>query len=127
MIRAIQQYCEESSQPVPETPGQIATVVYQSLADCYRKALLNLEEMTGEKYDALNIVGGGANADYLNQLTANRTGKTVYAGPTEATAIGNIVCQLLSLGVFASVEEARACIFDSFSIKTFIPEGASAI
>ena len=83
--------------------------------------------MTGEHYDALNIVGGGANADYLNQLTANRTGKTVYAGPTEATAIGNIVCQLLSRGVFSSVEEARVCIFESFFIKTFVPEGKTSI
>jgi rhamnulokinase len=83
--------------------------------------------MTGEHYDALNIVGGGANADYLNQLTANRTGKTVYAGPTEATAIGNIVCQLLARGVFSSVEEARTCIFESFSIKTFVPEGNASI
>lgn len=127
MIKAIQQFCEETSQPVPETPGQLATVVYQSLADCYRKSLLNLEKMTGEHYDALNIVGGGANADYLSQLTANRTGKTVYAGPTEATAIGNIVCQLLSGGVFSSVEEARASIFESFSIKTFVPEGNASV
>ena len=127
MIEAIRQFCAETSQPVPETPGQLATVVYQSLADCYKKSLLNLEEMTGEHYDALNIVGGGANADYLNQLTANRTGKTVYAGPTEATAIGNIVCQLLSRGVFSSVEEARVCIFESFSIKTFVPEGNTSV
>ena len=127
MIEAIRQFCAETSQPVPETPGQLATVVYQSLADCYKKSLLNLEEMTGEHYDALNIVGGGANADYLNQLTANRTGKTVYAGPTEATAIGNIICQLLSRGVFSSVEEARVCIFESFSIKTFVPEGNTSV
>ena len=127
MIEAIQQFCVETAQPIPETPGQLSTVVYQSLADCYRKSLLNLENMTGEHYDALNIVGGGANADYLNQLTANRTGKTVYAGPTEATAIGNIVCQLLSRGVFSSVEEARACIFESFSIKTFVPEGNASV
>ena len=127
MIEAIRQFCAETSQPVPETPGQLSTVVYQSLADCYKKSLLNLEEMTGEHYDALNIVGGGANADYLNQLTANRTGKTVYAGPTEATAIGNIVCQLLSCGIFSSVEEARACIFESFSVKTFVPEGNASI
>ena len=127
MIEAIRQFCAETSQPIPETPGQLATVVYQSLADCYKKSLLSLEEMTGEHYDALNIVGGGANADYLNQLTANRTGKTVYAGPAEATAIGNIVCQLLSRGVFSSVEEARVCIFESFFIKTFVPEGKTSI
>ena len=122
MIGTIKEACAESGQPVPETPGELATVVYQSLADCYRKSLLNLEAMTGKTYPAINIVGGGANADYLNQLTANATGKTVYAGPTEATAIGNIVCQMLACGDFASVAEARACIFDSFAIKTFVPE-----
>lgn len=122
MIKAIQASCAASGQPVPETPGQIATVVYQSLADCYQRSISSLEAMTGEIYDAINIIGGGANADYLNQLTANATGKTVYAGPTEATAIGNIACQMLSCGDFTSVLEARTCIFDSFSVKTFTPE-----
>ncbi len=122
MIEEIRNACRESGQPVPETPGELATVVYQSLADCYKKSLRNLEAMTGKTYPAVNIVGGGANADYLNQLTANATGKTVYAGPTEATAIGNIVCQMLACGDLPSVAEARACIFDSFAVKTFTPE-----
>ncbi|MBP3210884.1 MAG: rhamnulokinase [Oscillospiraceae bacterium] len=122
MIEEIRNACRESCQPVPETPGELATVVYQSLADCYKKSLRNLEAMTGKTYPAVNIVGGGANADYLNQLTANATGKTVYAGPTEATAIGNIVCQMLACGDLPSVAEARACIFDSFAVKAFTPE-----
>ena len=122
MIKAIQVSCAASGQSVPETPGQIATVVYQSLADCYQRSITSLEAMTGETYDAINIIGGGANADYLNQLTANATGKTVYAGPTEATAIGNIACQMLSCGDFTTVLEARTCIFDSFAVKTFTPE-----
>lgn len=122
MIGTIREACAESGQPVPETPGELATVVYQSLADCYKKSLSNLEAMTGKTYPAINIIGGGANAEYLNQLTANATGKTVYAGPTEATAIGNIVCQMLACGDFSSVSEARSCIFDSFAVKTFTPE-----
>ena len=122
MIGTIREACAESGQPVPETPGELATVVYQSLADCYKKSLSNLEAMTGKTYPAINIIGGGANAEYLNQLTANATGKTVYAGPTEATAIGNIVCQMLACGDFSSVSEARFCIFDSFAVKTFTPE-----
>ena len=121
MIRTIQEACRESGQPVPETPGELATVVYQSLADCYQRSISQLEAMTGKTYPAINIIGGGANADYLNQLTANSTGKTVYAGPTEATAIGNIACQMLACGDFSSVSEARACIFDSFAVKTFVP------
>ena len=122
MIDTIREACRESGQPVPETPGELSTVVYQSLADCYKKSLSNLEAMTGKTYPALNIIGGGAKAEYLNQLTANSTGKTVYAGPTEATAIGNIVCQMLACGDFKSVAEARSCIFDSFAVKTFTPE-----
>ena len=121
MIGTIREACAESGQPVPETPGELATVVYQSLADCYKKSLSNLEAMTGKTYPAINIIGGGANAEYLNQLTANATGKTVYAGPTEATAIGNIVCQMLACGEFSSVREARSSVFDSFAVKTFTP------
>lgn len=122
MIKAVQDWCEKSGQPVPKTPGEIAAVIYQSLAECYKKSIVHLEQMTGEIYDAINIVGGGANAEYLNQLTANATGKTIYAGPTEATAIGNISAQMLAFGDFTSVEEARSCIFDSFAVKTFRPE-----
>ena len=122
MIKALQDYCEKSGQPVPKTPGELSTVVYQSLAEDYAKAIKDIEQMTGEKYDSINIVGGGSNAAYLNQLTADKSGKTVYAGPGEATAIGNIACQMLALGDFKDVQEARDCIFDSFEVKTFKPE-----
>ncbi|MDO5444582.1 MAG: rhamnulokinase [Eubacteriales bacterium] len=122
MIETIKAFCSESGQAVPQTPGELAAVVYRSLAECYDRSIRNLEAMTGEKYDAINIVGGGANADYLNRLTANATGKTVYAGPTEATAIGNISAQMLACGDFSGVEEVRNCIFDSFAVKTFLPE-----
>ena len=122
MIEAIKEYCSETGQPVPQTPGELAAVVYKSLAECYDRSIRNLEAMTGEKYDAINIVGVGSNADYLNRLTANVTGKTVYAGPTEATAIGNVSAQMLACGDFSSVEEVRNCIFESFAVKTFKPE-----
>ena len=69
----------------------------------------------------INIVGGGSNAAYLNQLTANATGKTVYAGPGEATALGNIVAQMLTAGEYDSLATARKAIFDSFAVKTFNP------
>lgn len=121
MIEAIKTYCANTSQPVPETPGEISTVVYQSLADCYGRTIEMLESLTGKKYDAINVIGGGSNADYLNQLTANRTGKIVYAGPGEATALGNITCQMISRGVFANAKAARECIFRSFAVKTFLP------
>lgn len=122
MIAAIQEYCKNSGQPVPETPGEIATVVYQSLADSYGKTVKEIEEITGKSYEAINIVGGGANADYLSQLTANSTKRKVYAGPTEATALGNLVAQMIWAGEYKSLEEARRAIFESFAVKTFETE-----
>ena len=99
----------------------MSTVVYQSLADSYGQTVQEIQSITGKDYEAINIVGGGANADYLSQLTANSTGKTVYAGPTEATAIGNLVAQMLKAGEYESLEEARKGIFKSFAVKTFEP------
>ena len=122
MIQAIKAYCKASNQPIPETPGEIATVVYQSLADFYGATVREIEAITGKYYDAINIVGGGANADYLSQLTANSTKKTVYAGPTEATAIGNLVAQMIHAKEYDSLEAARKNIFDSFAVKTFLPQ-----
>lgn len=121
MIGAIQDYCRAKGEPVPETPGQLATVIYQSLAESYGETVKEIEAISGRTYSKIHIVGGGSNADYLNQLTATATGKPVYAGPTEATAIGNLTAQMLKDGVFASLEEARTCIFDSFGVKTFQP------
>ncbi len=121
MIQAIRQYCGNNGQPVPETPGELAAVVYNSLAECYGRAIKEIEVLTGKSYDAINIIGGGSNADYLNELTAKCTGKTVYAGPTEATAIGNVVAQMIADGVFSSLEEARENIFRSFQVKTYNP------
>ena len=122
MIEAIKEYCANTEQVVPETPGEVATVVYASLAECYGRTVQQIEAITGKSYEAINIVGGGANADYLSQLTANATKKTVYAGPTEATAIGNLVAQMIHGGEYTSLEEARKNIFESFAVKTFEPE-----
>lgn len=119
MHQAIREYCERSGQPIPEETGEFAAVIYQSLADCYAFTVQEIEYITGRTYDSINIVGGGANADYLNRLTAERTGKTVYSGPTEATAIGNIAVQMIKRGEFDSLEEARSAIFDSFEIKCY--------
>lgn len=121
MTEAIKDYCAKTGQEMPNTVGEIATVIYQSLADSYGKTVKEMEAITGKTYDAIHIVGGGANADYLNQLTANATGKTVYSGPTEATALGNILVQLLEAKEFADVKEARKAVHDSFKIKTFQP------
>ena len=121
MCKAVKTYCEESGQQVPETKWEMAAVIYNSLADCYRICCREIEALTGVRYDCIHIVGGGANADYLNRLTAEATGKTVYAGPTEATAIGNLAVQMIEGKEFKSLKEARDSIFCSFEIKTYEP------
>ena len=123
MIGEIKKACEESGQKVPENFGQLATLIYTSLAECYAKTERELEEANGRSYSRIHIVGGGCNVDYLNRLTAKATGKEVHAGANEGTAIGNITAQMLATGVFHSVEEARENIHESFGIKVYSPEG----
>lgn len=119
MIRAIQDYCRKSGQCVPESKGEISAVIYQSLAESYATAAAELEKITKKSYESIYVIGGGSNAEYLNQLTAKKSGKTVFAGPAEATAIGNILSQMLRDGLFSSLEEARLTVHKSFKIKEF--------
>ena len=119
MIKAVQDFCRATGQAVPQTVGEIAAVIYNSLGKCYGDTVKEIEAITGNTYDTIYVVGGGANAGYLNELTAKYTGKNVSAGPTEATAIGNITVQMLHDGVFASLPEARTCIGESFDIKWY--------
>jgi rhamnulokinase len=122
MIRAIQEFCRSTGQRVPKTEGEIAAVIYKSLALCYGNTVREIETITGKAYGSIHIVGGGSKADYLNQLTANATGKTIYAGPDEATAIGNIAVQMLKDAKVADLSEARKVIYESFEIKKFEPK-----
>ena len=119
MIRAVQDFCRNSGQQVPETVGEISSVIYNSLAKCYADTVDEIEAITGNKYDTIYVVGGGSNAEYLNQLTAKYTGRRVSAGPSEATAIGNIMVQMLHDGVFKDLPEARTCVRDSFDVKMY--------
>lgn len=119
MIKAVQDFCSATGQEVPQTVGEIAAVIYNSLGKCYGDTVKEIEAITGNTYDTIYVVGGGANAGYLNELTAKYTGKNVSAGPTEATAIGNITVQMLHDGVFADLPEARTCIGNSFDIKWY--------
>ena len=89
------------------------------MAKCYGKTILEIETLTGKHFNGIHIVGGGSNAEYLNQLTAKETGKTVYAGPTEATAIGNIAAQMISNEELKDLSDARNCIYNSFDIRTY--------
>jgi rhamnulokinase len=119
MTEEVKKACEESGQPVPETLAEVASVIYNSLAKCYGKTIAEIEALTGKTFDRIHIVGGGSNAEYLNQLTAKATGRTVYAGPTEATAIGNISAQMIADGELKDLLDARNCIFESFEIKIY--------
>ena len=119
MIEAVQKFCRDTDQPVPETVGEISSVIYNSLAKCYGDTVEEIEAITGKKYSTIYVVGGGSNAGYLNELTAKYTGRKVSAGPSEATAVGNIIVQMLHDGVFASLPEARTCVKESFDVKMY--------
>ncbi|MGN1084235.1 MAG: rhamnulokinase [Lachnospiraceae bacterium] len=119
MTDAVCTACKKSGLPVPKTPGEFARVIYRSLAKCYGETVRELEQQTGKTFSRLHIIGGGSNAEYLNRLTAEATGKTVLAGPAEATAVGNLLAQLLAAGEFASLKEARKCVEKSFPLKEY--------
>ena len=117
MIEMVKTICAETNQAVPQTVGEVAKVIYLSLSECYGKAVRQMEEITGRTYSRLHIVGGGCQDGYLNELTAKTTGKAVYAGPIEATALGNLVVQMLANGEFETLEEGRTAIANSFDVK----------
>lgn len=117
MIDAIKDYCRISGQPVPETVGEIMQCVYLSLSRCYKEAILNLCKLTGKIYTSINIVGGGCQDMYLNEMTSKAIGLPVFAGPVEGTAIGNLIVQFIAAGEFTDLQAARDAIRVSFDIK----------
>ena len=122
MIEEVRAACADTHQPVPAATGEVMQCVYNSLTQDYRRAVETLQSLTGKTYTSLNIVGGGSQDGYLNQQTANATGLTVFAGPTEGTALGNLMVQFIHSGDFADLAEARAAIRRSFEIKEYQPE-----
>lgn len=117
MIDAVKSYCEKTGQKVPQTVGEIVLCVYSSLAKCYNQAVEQIEQISGVKFSAINIVGGGCQNVLLNELTAEYTGRTVIAGPIEATATGNILSQMIAFGEISSLKEGKELIKKSFDIK----------
>ena len=110
MTAAVCGACAESGQKVPSTVGELVQCVYSSLASCYAKDAKHLASLTGKTYTTLNIVGGGSQDAYLNEMTAKATGLEVVAGPTEGTAIGNLIVQMITSGEFKDLAEARKAI-----------------
>lgn len=117
MISAVQQACANSGQPVPATVGQLMQCVYRSLTLCYKNTIAELSRLTGKSYSTIHIVGGGCQDNYLNRMTAAVTGLTVFAGPVEGTAIGNLVIQMIQNGEFSDLAAARVCVRASFDIQ----------
>ncbi|GGH77297.1 rhamnulokinase [Pullulanibacillus pueri] len=126
MIAEIQGYCSERGQPVPNTPGEIAKCIYDSLAISYRDAIDQIEDIFEKPFKSISVIGGGSQNKLLNQLIADVANKPVFAGPIEATAIGNSVAQLLALGELCDINEARDKIKQSFEIQTFYPKAIQA-
>lgn len=119
MLQAIKDFCEETKQQIPYEIGEFTRCIYNSLAHSYAETVKEIELMQGENYDAIYVIGGGSKNNYLNQLIADLTGKTVYAGLQEATAIGNALAQLIAMKEIASLEEARNLVTETFTRETF--------
>ena len=122
MTAAIKEYCRVTGQPVPETMGEIARCIYESLAFRYKQVLSNLQKLATFPIETLHIIGGGAQNKMLNQFTANAVGKTVLAGPSEATAMGNILLQAKAAGLVKDKKEIRRIIRNSVELEMFDPE-----
>lgn len=121
MPQAVRDYCIRTGQRAPEDTGSIVRTVLESLAFKYRYVIEGLERITGRKYDRIHIVGGGSGNALLNAFTANCCGKTVYAGPQEATTLGNGIVQMISLGEVSGFAQAREIVKNSFPSAEFMP------
>jgi rhamnulokinase len=121
MLVAIDEFCRKTHQPSPATCGAYIRCVLESLALKYRLVLRNIEQIIGKRIEMIRIIGGGSKNRLPNQFTADATGRTVLAGPTEATALGNIAIQILATGGASSLCEVRAIVDRSFPTEAFEP------
>lgn len=122
MVLKIGQFCSETNQPVPQTVGQIVRCILESLALRYRQALEQAEHLIGSQFTGLHMVGGGIQNELLCKFTASAIGRVVWAGPIEASAIGNIMMQYIATGVCKNLLEARQLVASSFPIKSYQPQ-----
>jgi rhamnulokinase len=121
MPAKIAAWCRAKGHAPPATDGEFARAILESLALRYRNVVENLEALAGRKIDVIHIVGGGSRNSLLNQFVADCTGRRVVAGPSEATAIGNILVQAMGAGELANLDEARAVVRNSFELTTVEP------
>jgi rhamnulokinase len=125
MPKRIAEFCEETGQPVPANHGAYMRCIYESLALFYRVVMRRLERLTGRKIERLHVVGGGSKDMMLNQCAANALKIPVIVGPTECTALGNILVQAIALGHLPSLAAAREVVRNSFELKTVTPQDAA--
>jgi rhamnulokinase len=125
MTLAIREFCQKTGQPIPQDIGQFVRVILQSLALAYRYVLEQLSEIGGQEIAQIHIIGGGSQNHLLCQLAADVTGLPVYAGPVEATAIGNILVQAMTFGRVSSLEELRKVVRQSFPVNLYEPQPAA--
>lgn len=126
MPAEIRRYCEARGEITPETPGQFVRCALESLALKYRLVLERLEELTGARVEVIHIVGGGCQNELLNQFTADACGRPVIAGPTEATALGNVLVQARTSGEISTLAEMRSVVRASSAIKHYEPRDQAA-
>lgn len=124
MTAEIRDYCLETGQPVPQSAGEYVQCILQSLALRYREVLERMEVLTGQAYDGLHMVGGGIQNELLCRYTANAMGRTVWAGPVEASAIGNMLVQFVANGTLRSREEGVELVKRSFPLAWYEPESS---
>ena len=122
MLEAINAFCERNGQEKPENDAQVIRLIFESLALRYRQVLEDLDRIATYPIERLHIIGGGSKNRLLNQLTANAIGRKVIAGPSEATAIGNVMIQAMAAGVVSSLQEMRSIIHASVETEEFAPE-----
>ncbi len=126
MPARIREFCTRTGQVVPETPGAVLRVIYESLALRYREALDKMIALSGQTVDRMHIIGGGSQNAVLCQMTADAIGRPVYAGPVEATVLGNAIVQLIALGELKSVADGRALLSQQSDIKVYEPKNTAA-
>lgn len=122
--KRVLEFCEKTGQYVPETRGEIMRCIYQSLAMKYKHTYNMLSDFTKREYKSINILGGGIKDKLLCRLTADATGATVFAGPTEATVMGNIAVAFYALGEIADFKELRKTVANSTDLKEYIPQNS---
>lgn len=126
MPRRIAEYCKKTGQPVPESVGEIVRTVVDSLALRYRYTMEKITALRDRAVPAIHVVGGGTKDTLLCRMTANVCGVPVIAGPTEATAIGNLCMQYVAAGELAGLADVRALVRESFSPVLYQPAGERA-